>query len=169
MRTVNHRANHLTSSHRNYVAGQHLPVHPITPQHDGAFDQLDGINVLITDDQSDMRDVLFAVLSQQGAKVDITSSALEALSAIEHHASFQPYDVAIFDVLMPQVDGLSLVSRLRSMEASQGWSRLPTIAFTSFGSGVMREQALRAGFDRYVVKSVSPTVIYSTINELLDR
>ena len=169
MRTDKGRVIKLMASYRTQVVDQPLPLCPIALLDNAAFDQLAGISVLITDDQAEMREVLCAVLTQQGASVDVTSSALEALRAIEQHATSRPFDLAIFDVVMPQEDGLSLVAKLRALEASQGWPRLPTIAFTSFGTSYMRDRALRAGFDRYVVKSVSPIVLYSTISELLDR
>ena len=157
------------ASYRTHVVDPPLSLRPITVLDNVVVDQLAGVSVLITDDQAEMREVLSALLVQQGAKVAITSSALEALQAIEQRASSRPFDLAIFDVVMPQEDGLSLVTRLRAIESRLGWPRLPTIAFTSFGTALMRDRALQAGFDAYVVKSVSPTVLYATINDLLEN
>lgn len=129
----------------------------------GSAAMLSGLRVLIVDDQADMRDVLETVLTQSGASVCSAASADEAATCYVEMASSGQIDLGIFDIAMPVEDGIGLVKRLRQIEQARQLAHVPMIALTAHASPSMREQALAAGFDRFLAKPVLPAELYDTI------
>lgn len=129
----------------------------------GSAVKLSGLRVLIVDDQADMRDVLETVLTQSGASVRSAASADEAALYYGEMASSGQIDLGILDVAMPVEDGIGLVRRIRQFEQAGALARVPMIALTAHASASMRDQALAAGFDRFLAKPVLPAELYDTI------
>jgi PAS domain S-box-containing protein len=113
------------------------------------FDRLDGLKVLIVDDEPDTREMLKAGLGQCGAEVVAVGSAAEALEAVEQSAP----DLIISDIGMPGEDGYELMKRVRGLPAERG-GRVPAIALTAYARVEDRMQALRAGYQMHVPKPV---------------
>lgn len=121
---------------------------------------LEGIKVLVVDDEADARDLVTLVLKQRKAEVAAVGSAEEARSVLD---SLKP-DVLVSDIAMPEVDGYALIGRLRQ-EESEGRRRLPAVALTAYG-GFEDQQALLAGFDTYLVKPVDPERLAKALSAL---
>ena len=130
-----------------------------------AFDappDLKGIKVLAVDDEQDARMLLTALFEQCGAEVRTSSSAAEALVAIEE---FNP-DVLVSDIGMPGEDGYTLIKQVRESEKGSD-KRLPAVALTAFARTEDRFQALQAGYNMHVPKPVEPAELALVISRLV--
>ncbi len=108
---------------------------------------LDGLRVLVVDDDPDSNEVVRTLLASCGADVRTASSAHEAFEIV---GRWLP-DVVVSDLAMPDEDGYSLLARMR---AGERLKRVPAIALTAYSSPGDREQALSAGFHSHVAKPV---------------
>jgi signal transduction histidine kinase len=124
--------------------------------------QLDGVTVLVVEDDPDARGALRIVLELAGARARTAGSASEALAAIAR----EPIDVVISDIAMPDEDGYSLVSKLRERQPTDG-RRLVTVALTGHASDRDRDRALEAGFDAHVGKPVEPESFVASVASLI--
>ncbi|RZJ13628.1 MAG: response regulator [Rubrivivax sp.] len=114
---------------------------------------LQGVRVLVVDDDADAGAMLRLVLGEQGAQALVVGGYDEALKALDE----SPFELLISDIGMPGKDGYELVRELRHREAAQpGRRRLPAIAFTAFGRPEDRRHALAAGFDAHIAKPLRP-------------
>src|ERR1051326_1351656 len=102
-------------------------------------DRLDGLKVLVVDDEPDTREMLSIVLARCGALVTAAGSTREALAAVEK----QRPDLLICDIGMPGEDGYDLIRRVRAMPERSD-ARLPAIALTAYARVEDRLQALRS-------------------------
>jgi CheY-like chemotaxis protein len=133
----------------------HPGDHHVQPSRDNilapeAPPRLDGLRVLVVDDDADTCDLLTAILQKAGAKVLAARSANEALGFI---STFQP-DVLVSDIGMPEIDGYGLLRRVRALPAEQH-GRVPAVALTAYAKAADRVKALRSGFQIHVPKPVS--------------
>lgn len=130
----------------------------------GATERLDGVNVLVVDDDSDTREFLKAGLEHCGAEVHFASSAPEALAALQS----SPPDVVISDIGMPTVDGYELIRRVRKLHPDKG-GKIPAVALTAYARFEDRLKALKAGYQMHVAKPVELTELIAVINSLMER
>lgn len=137
------------------VAGD-VPVEQI-PQ----MPQLEGLDVLVVDDDEEAREWLRAVLEAAGASVRLAASVNEALRA---YGERRP-QVLVSDIEMEGGDGFALVRRIREIEETSG-ARTPAIALTGRVRTVDRLQALAAGFQIHLPKPVQPTELRVAIAKL---
>jgi CheY-like chemotaxis protein len=121
---------------------------------------LEGIQVLVVDDEVDSLEFLAFVLSDYGAQVRAAASAAEAFQAA---SEFLP-DVLVSDIGMPEEDGYSLLARLRSLA---GGGKFGAIALTAYARDEDRERALAAGFDRHLAKPVEAEALLEAIVKLV--
>jgi signal transduction histidine kinase/CheY-like chemotaxis protein len=110
---------------------------------------LDGLSILVVDDELEARTVVAEMLRLEGAAVTITDSAPSALQQL--HAQGAHFDIVVTDIGMPVEDGYSLVRKLRS---SQIGRRMLAIAVTGYASRSDVAAAMDAGFDLHVPKPV---------------
>jgi CheY-like chemotaxis protein len=142
-------------------------VHPAARETLPAFecpDRLDGLRVLVVDDEADTREMLKAGLSQCGAEVTVAASAAEAGTEMEK----SPPDVLISDIGMPDEDGYALIRRIRALAAAQG-GNVPAIALTAYARTEDRLQALRAGYQMHVTKPVELSELAAVVASLAKR
>ena len=116
---------------------------------DDCTDRLDGMRILVVDDEPDTRDLLKQGLEFCGAKVEVVSCAAEAIEAI---GSSVP-DILISDIGMPGTDGYELIRKVRGLPPSRG-GKVAAVALTAYTRIEDRLQALRAGYDMHVPKPV---------------
>lgn len=128
------------------------------------MDTLQGLVILIVEDDDDARYLMQDVLEQRGATVAAASSVAHAFEVLEQ----TPPDVVISDIAMPDEDGLSLARRLRELPADRG-GLLPIIGVSAFAARSDRLRALAAGFDRYLHKPVDFDELSAAICSLVDR
>lgn len=112
---------------------------------------LDGLRVLVVDDEADIREFMMTVLEVHGIEVKTVASAAAALAALDQ---FHP-NVLLSDLRMPDGDGYSLIRQIRALEGETG-IHLPAAAMTAYLEED-REQAMNAGFEVYLHKLAQPT------------
>lgn len=122
------------------------------------LNRLDGLHVLLVEDNADGREVMSEMIEQAGAKVTGVGSVREALEALE---SLQP-DALVSDIGLPDEDGYALIRRVRSREAKHG-GFLPAVAMTGFVRTEDRARLLAAGFQVHVPKPVDPAELTAAI------
>jgi CheY-like chemotaxis protein len=126
--------------------------------------RLDGLRVLLVEDDDDSRWLLSTMLKRQGAEVTPTSSSLEALNAFWEVAP----DVLISDLGMPEEDGFELLRKLRMLPADRG-GVVPAIALTGYATARDRERALAAGYQLHLAKPIESAELIAAIISLVGR
>jgi CheY-like chemotaxis protein len=126
--------------------------------------RLDGLHVLVVEDDDDSRRLLGAILKRYGARVTSTKSAKEALSVFDDDLP----DVLISDIGMPDEDGYEFIRHLRSAPPEKG-GLTPAIALTGYASRKDRERALAAGYHQHIAKPVEQSDMIAAIAALVGR
>jgi len=121
--------------------------------------RLDGVHVLLVEDDVDAREMLRMMLIDAGATV---STAHTAETALESNAADRP-DVLVSDIGLPGRDGYALVRELREMERRESTRTLPAIALTAFAAVDDRQRAFAAGFHFHLPKPVDPAYLVATV------
>ena len=129
-----------------------------------AAQPLAGLRLLIVDDDADVRSLLTLTLADAGAEVRAAESAQDALRLFEQGS----FDLFLSDLGMPGEDGLSLIEKIRAVEARRGGA-VVAIAFSGYGSASDREQTRRAGFQAHVVKPCEPVELVALMARLSGR
>jgi signal transduction histidine kinase len=124
--------------------------------------RLEGVRVLVVEDDADARSALRVVLELAGAETRVAGSADEAMAVMRA----DPADVVVSDIAMPDQDGYALVEKLRLLDRAGGRPLL-AIALTGHASGIDRERALLAGFDAHVGKPIEPDVLVRSVASLV--
>lgn len=128
---------------------------------------LNGISILVVDDDPDARELTSMLLRKNGATVRAAASAAEAFSALSTSADFLP-NLLLSDIGMPDEDGYSLIARVRALTLPNVAS-VPAIALTAFGSAEDRERAFASGFDAHLTKPIEPSQLVGEIARLAAR
>ena len=127
--------------------------------------RLDGVRVLVVDDDSDTRQMLKAVLSECQAHVIIAASAAEAIEEIERRKP----DVLVSDLGMPEQDGYELIKKVRGMESADHTVRIPALALTAYAKAEDRVRALASGYQVHLSKPVEPAEFVLVVANLAGR
>ncbi|MFB2969421.1 PAS domain S-box protein [Aerosakkonema sp. BLCC-F183] len=138
---------------------QNYSAVPLSPS---AVQPLNGLQVLVVDDDVDSCDLIATVLKQYGAQVRTASSVREAMEAIEH---IKP-DVLLSDIGMPQEDGYDLIRKVRQLQSQRG-EQIRAIALTAFAREEDRWKAIEAGFQMHVSKPVEPAKLATAVAKLV--
>jgi signal transduction histidine kinase len=149
-----------------------VPLAPVTAQGTNGDGQtpvrtsaempsLDGIYVLVVDNEPDARGLVRTILESRGAEVTAVDSASAALKAIR---SRRP-DVLLSDIGMPGEDGYTLIKKVRQMTASE--PPLPAAALTAYASAGDRAQALLAGYQAHLPKPIEPVELAAVVASLV--
>ncbi|MBD2490924.1 PAS domain S-box protein [Aulosira sp. FACHB-615] len=138
------------------AAAETLPNYPLienTPN-------LQGVQIVIVDDDVDTLNLLTFLLEQYGATVQAVNSAPDALQAI---AQTQP-DLLLSDIGMPTMDGYMLIEQVRKTTSA---SILPAIALTAFAGEANSQKIISAGFQRHLTKPIEPAELAAVIAGLI--
>jgi two-component system response regulator MprA len=122
---------------------------------------MNGMRILVVDDEPAVRESLRRALSLEGYDVDLAADGAEALDAVAGHAD---PDAILLDVLMPRVDGLEVARRLRAKGV-----RTPILMLTARDEVQDRVAGLDAGADDYVVKPFALEELLARVRALLRR
>lgn len=146
------RCNFIPSSESNYL--EHLELKErkesaFSSVSTAASNQLLGLQILIVDDELDVRDLLTTVIEESGGKAIAVESVSEALKVLEH---LQP-DVLVSDIGMPEQDGYALIHKVKEMEAAQG-RMIRAIALTAYVREEDAQKAIASGFQMHMSKPV---------------
>ena len=125
---------------------------------------LNGIRVLLLDQDRDVRELLGVVLRERGASVRLASSVDEALEMLE---SWRP-DVLLSDAATPEHDSYSLVGKVQSLEADRG-GRIPALALTNLSRTDEGMRRMLSGANRDLPKPLEPSVLTAEIARLTGR
>ena len=124
----------------------------------GFSELLDGLRILVVDDELDSRELITAILTRCGSEVRCSESAAEAIQTLRE---WKP-DLLVSDIGMPKEDGYSLVQKLRKMRSK--WARaIPAVALTAYATVEDRARALEAGFQVHVAKPIEPEALVRSI------
>ncbi len=113
--------------------------------------RLDGLRVLVVDDDDDARNLIERVLSDEGAIVVSADSAAQGLLELGRSGP----DVLVSDIGMPDMDGYSLIHEIRSLPSNRGGST-PAIALTAYARAEDSARALATGFQAHLTKPIDP-------------
>jgi PAS domain S-box-containing protein len=125
---------------------------------------LSGLQILVVDDDADMREFLCFMLEQYGATVTSVASAREALTTLRQ----SPPNVVISDIGMPEMDGYMLMRQVRSLKPEQG-GNIPAIALSAYAAEIDYQQAIAAGFQQHISKPVEPEKLVDAIALLINE
>ncbi|HLM61055.1 MAG TPA: ATP-binding protein, partial [Pyrinomonadaceae bacterium] len=125
---------------------------------------LDGMLILVVDDEEDTRQLLVQSLTFYGATVITAESAAEAFEALQDKNP----DLMVSDIGMPDEDGYSLIRRIRALSNKQQRDT-PAVALTAFTRAQDRMRALTSGYQNHVAKPVEPDELATVIASLTGR
>src|SRR5262249_42726483 len=123
--------------------------------------RLDGVRVLVLDDDADTRELLSVALTTSGAEVTTCQSSTDALAEIKR----QKPDCIVSDVGMPGEDGYSFMKKLRALKKNDG-GEIPAIALTGFAGADHKTLADAAGYQAHIPKPVELAELTSEIARL---
>ena len=126
-----------------------------------ALPHLDGVSVLVVDNDVDSRSFVCQLLEHHGATVSVSDSTSDALSRFRQ---LRP-DVIISDIGMPDEDGYALIRRVRSLSSHEG-GNTPAMALTVYARSEDETAALAAGYHRHVRKPVDVAELITAVAEL---
>ncbi|MDQ3255587.1 MAG: ATP-binding protein, partial [Acidobacteriota bacterium] len=126
--------------------------------------RIEGLRVLVVDDEPDTRELLRVVLEGCGAHVRTKGSAASALEALKQEA----FDVLVSDIGMPGEDGYTFIAKVRALGKEQG-GRIPAAALTAFAREEDRIRSLWAGFQIHLPKPINPDELIAVVANLAER
>ena len=126
--------------------------------------ELEGLHVLVVDDEEDGRMLVTTVLEKCGAKTTAVDSAASAFEALHT----ERFDILISDIGMPDEDGYSLIRKVRRLSSAEG-GQIPAAALTAYARVEDRMKVLRAGFQIHLPKPVEPAELIAVIASLAGR
>ena len=124
---------------------------------------LEGVHVLIVEDDPDARDIAARTISDAGGRPMAVGNADDAIAAI----TTTDLDALVSDIGLPGTDGYSLLDAVRGLP--NGKSRIPAIAVTAYATPADAQKALRHGFAAHLAKPYVPSALVSAVRDALDR
>jgi signal transduction histidine kinase/CheY-like chemotaxis protein len=125
---------------------------------------LEGVRVLLVDDEADARELFKGILEQHKIEVAAVSSVEEALRLMAH---WRP-DVLVSDLGMTTESGYDLIRTVRRLTVDEG-ARIPALALTAYAGSENSRLALAAGFQLHLAKPVEPTALALAVARLAGR
>ena len=125
--------------------------------------RLDGVRILAVDDDEDALSLLRTILEAAGGTVITVASGATALQSLDRDVP----DVLISDIGMPGMDGLALITAVRSQSGPAG--KVAAVAFTAYARSEDRITALNSGFQMHLSKPVDPRELVVTVAALAQR
>jgi len=125
---------------------------------------LEGLTVLVVDDEEQARQVVAAQLEEHGAAVRTAASVAQAIEALQR----EHVDVLLADIAMPDEDGYGLIRKLRGLHPAP-IAAIPAAALTAFARNEDRLAALRAGFQLHLAKPIDAHALVTAVARLGDK
>ncbi len=125
---------------------------------------LDGLRILVVDDEADSRDLVSAILTRCGSEVKCSESVADAIQVLRE---WDP-DLLVSDIGLPQEDGYSLIKKVRKLQSKRA-KQIPALALTAYATDEDRSLALSAGFQAHLTKPIEPGVLITSIAKALGR
>lgn len=127
--------------------------------------QLEGLQVLVVDDEDDNREIISLALQEYKVKVINADSAIAAMDIVTQGN----LDAIVSDIGMPDENGYELIAKIRAWEVSQGLKLIPAIALTAYARDEDRQRALSNGFQMHLSKPIEPQNLALAISQLTGR
>ena len=140
----------------------HAPTQVGAPPGDAP--SLNGLRVVVIDDEAETLEMLTAILWRSGAEVRGATSAAEALGVL---TQWRP-DVLVSDIGMPGEDGYEMIRQLRALPEERG-GHVPAVALTAYARTEDRVRALSSGYQIHVPKPVEPSELITVVASLAGR
>ena len=125
---------------------------------------LEGLKILVVDDEPDSCSLVSAILTRHGSEVRCSESAAEAILAFQE---WNP-DLLVSDIAMPNEDGYRLIKKLRKLGSKRA-KKIPALALTAYATDHDRTLALSAGFQMHIAKPIEPERLVTSIATALGR
>ena len=138
------------------------PEVPAEHPADTSHVRLDGVRLLVVDNEPDVLELVAKVLTDSGAHVSTSDSAKEALRLME----CRTFDLLILDIAMPETDGYALMREIRTREAARGGT-VPAIALTACAHAEERARAFASGFQCHLAKPIEPPALVRAVAGLV--
>ena len=116
-------------------------------------------NVLVCDDEADIAAALKIYLEAEGYRVFLAANGREALECVRH----EPVQLILLDIMMPGIDGLTTLARLRE------FSNVPVIFLTAKSEDTDKILGLNVGADDYITKPFNPVEVLARVRSQLRR
>jgi PAS domain S-box-containing protein len=142
----------LQPEHSDDHKNRHHPRASSSPMSLMKPPRVDGLRVLLVDDDADARLVMNRILCDGGAIVKTASSVAEAMLELQNALP----EIILSDIGMPGEDGYDLIRKVRSLSPAEG-GRIPAVALTAFARSEDRQRALLAGYQIHVSKPIEPS------------
>lgn len=139
-------------------------VAPVPPMSFPSSPPLDGLRVLVLDQDADGRDLLRTVLQERGASVRTAASVADALESLE---AWRP-DMLVSDNVTPEHDSYALVGKVQSLDSERG-GRIPAAALTAWSRVDQRVRRMLEPVQTDLPKPVEPAVLTAEIARLAGR
>ncbi|XWK88219.1 MAG: PAS domain S-box protein [Phormidium sp.] len=144
--------------------GQQAAKRELDTQSYSDYYLLNDLQVLVVDDEPDVRELVSVILEDRGAKVTAVGSAQEAFTTLIQKS----LDIIVSDIGMPEGDGYSLIRQIRNLPPEAG-GQIPAIALTAYASVEDSNRAISAGFNRHIPKPVDPTELAMAIANIVNQ
>lgn len=143
------------------MAGKELeqPNRPVAEDKHLQVPRLDGVSILLVDDEADTRAILGRIFTAAGAEVRMADSAAKALEMIDSAPT-----VLVSDIGMPDEDGYALIRKIRALPGPA--RNTPAVALTAFSRAQDRMRALSEGFQMHISKPANPSELILTVRAL---
>jgi YesN/AraC family two-component response regulator len=122
---------------------------------------LEGLVVLVVEDDQDTRDIIGILLEKAGARVATMDSSAKALAVLE---GIQPH-IFIIDIGLPDEDGYTFIRKARALLQERG-QKIPAVALTAYSRPEDQKRALSAGFEIHMVKPPGPKELIDVVARL---
>ncbi len=119
--------------------------------------------ILIVDDEPDLRMMFKDILETQGYETDEAEDGIQCLEKM----SQEKYDLVLLDLMMPKMDGMEVLSRVKQDEAKYG--KIPIVILTNLTSDVVIKEGFERRADGYLIKTeLTPEQVIKEIEEILN-
>ena len=138
------------------------------PQHTSEEEKkadLKGKMVLLAEDMDINAQIMMKILKMREIGAELAVNGKEAVRMFETRPEGY-YDIILMDVRMPEMDGLTAVSTIRSMDREDA-GKIPIVALTANAFDEDVQRSLQAGMNAHISKPVQPEVLFGTIEKLL--
>jgi CheY-like chemotaxis protein len=125
--------------------------------------RLDGVRVLVVEDDRECRELVQVILENAGARIMAVSSAREAIDIL----MAAKLDVLVSDIGMPEEDGFSLIDRIRSLEGAV--ATIPALALTGYAQAANSDALIPGRFQRIALKPIDPRQLVSMVGALVSE
>jgi CheY-like chemotaxis protein len=125
-------------------------------------DQEHSLQILLAEDNIINQKVMLQMLEKPGYRANVAANRLEVLRALE----FQPYDIVLMDVQMPEMDGIEAAKNIR-----ERWPQWPLkiFAVTAYALQGDREKCIAAGMDDYISKPVKLEKLKEVLESIIEN